>query len=694
MSLKLGTVAVDITATTGGLDAAEQEFKRAGKTLTDTFTKTGAEVERQFTRMKGELHTAAAETQRTAAQTGTQVTGAFGRMRAAGARLIGGFRPMKGAVQQAAFQVQDFAVQLGMGTNALVSFSQQAPQLLGVFGPGGAIVGAIVGVGAAVGASLLPALFQSKDAMTVLEEATTSLDETLRRAARDGGVTLLTDKIIELAKESEAAARVELRATMVRALEAIDAAAESAGEALSGVLGGNFVTGGKTFLGEITALSQRLGLTTRQVDDLRSAVMELDRDGSAENIRAVQETLDRIVDESPNASTELITLASNFREISEQSGKAAERLATAEKFERDLTDAVRESTKTLEDNIEVQAKRVSAARTVAEANRQIREQAAKQLQAEREEAKRQTGNTGIDRLNESDLERINREAAERRQFVLEQEQLTADRRSELLASIRERQITETNDFNDRLLEAERSAQEKRAQQEEAAAQQMAQTRAAQQTAALAGLTALGDNANKLLAETGQEGSAIAKAIFLSMKAIQVAQILAATEVAAANAAAVAAVGGPVSFFATQGAIRAAGYTSAALVAGMAVGETFGGGRQMGGPVSPQLAHPINERGTPEILNMAGRQYLLPTGQGGTITPMKQGAGGGSPSVTVINQGTPQQYAVESYTADEIRLIARDEAQRGEGRINASLASGRGDTAASLRRGYRVERNLK
>ena len=666
MALKIGTLEADITANTSGLTEAEREWKRKGASLASTFETAGTRVDSQFKRMQ-----------------------------AGAARFASGFRPMKGAVQQASFQLQDFAVQVGMGTNALISFSQQAPQLLSVFGPGGAIVGAVVGIGAAIGATLLPSLFQSKDAMTVLEDATKSLDETLRRAARDGGVTLLTDKIIELAKESEAAARVELRATMIQALEAIDAAAEAAGDSLSDLFGGNFVSGGRQFLGEVTALSQKLGLTTRQVDDLRGVIMQLDRDGSAENIQAVQEALDRIVDESPNASAELVTLASDFREISAQSGKAAERLATAKRFEGDLTDAVRESTKELQDNIEVQAKRVSAARTVAEANRQIREKAAKDLQAARDEEKRQAGNTAIDRLNESELERINREAAERREFVLAQEQLTADRRSELLQAIRERQITETNDFNDKLLEAERSAQERRAQQEEAAAQRMAQTRAAQQQAALAGLTSLGDTANELLRETGQEGSAIAKAIFLSMKAIQVAQILAATEVAAANAAAVAAAGGPVAFFATAGAIRAAGYASAALVGGMAVGEAFGGGRQMGGPTSGQLAHPINERGTPEILNMAGRQYLLPTGQGGTITPLKAGAGNGrAPSVTVINQGTPQRYDVESYTADEIRMIARDETQRGIGQINASLATGRGDTAASLRRGYRVERNLK
>jgi chromosome segregation ATPase len=49
---------------------------------------------------------------------------------------------------QAGFQIQDFAVQVGGGTSALTAFSQQAPQLLGTFGPTGAIAGALVAVGA------------------------------------------------------------------------------------------------------------------------------------------------------------------------------------------------------------------------------------------------------------------------------------------------------------------------------------------------------------------------------------------------------------------------------------------------------------------------------------------------------------------------------------------------------------------
>ena len=58
-------------------------------------------------------------------------------------------------IQQAGFQLGDFAVQLQNGTHFLTAFGQQGSQLLGVFGAVGAVLGAVVAVGAAVGTVLL-----------------------------------------------------------------------------------------------------------------------------------------------------------------------------------------------------------------------------------------------------------------------------------------------------------------------------------------------------------------------------------------------------------------------------------------------------------------------------------------------------------------------------------------------------------
>jgi hypothetical protein len=53
-------------------------------------------------------------------------------------------------MQQSGYQVQDFAVQVAGGQSALVAFSQQGSQLVSIFGPKGAILGAGLAVGVLV----------------------------------------------------------------------------------------------------------------------------------------------------------------------------------------------------------------------------------------------------------------------------------------------------------------------------------------------------------------------------------------------------------------------------------------------------------------------------------------------------------------------------------------------------------------
>jgi len=66
-------------------------------------------------------------------------------------------------LQQAGYQVGDFAVQVQSGTNVAIAFGQQMSQLLGVFGPTGALAGAAVAIGTAFIAPLLEARKAAKD---------------------------------------------------------------------------------------------------------------------------------------------------------------------------------------------------------------------------------------------------------------------------------------------------------------------------------------------------------------------------------------------------------------------------------------------------------------------------------------------------------------------------------------------------
>lgn len=68
------------------------------------------------------------------------------------------FRFLRGGAGQLGHQIQDVAVQLQMGTNAMIVFGQQGGQIASLFGPKGAIIGAFISVAAAAGMTLAPRL--------------------------------------------------------------------------------------------------------------------------------------------------------------------------------------------------------------------------------------------------------------------------------------------------------------------------------------------------------------------------------------------------------------------------------------------------------------------------------------------------------------------------------------------------------
>lgn len=75
-----------------------------------------------------------------------------------------------GQVQNAAFQIGDFAVQVGNGTSASTALAQQLPQLLGSFGPLGAVLGAVVAIGVPLGAAFFNMGDGARDAGEAAED--------------------------------------------------------------------------------------------------------------------------------------------------------------------------------------------------------------------------------------------------------------------------------------------------------------------------------------------------------------------------------------------------------------------------------------------------------------------------------------------------------------------------------------------
>lgn len=124
----------------------------SGKLSTDQYATALDRLERKYmdgssaaARMASETARVVAESQRMNAA--VRDTAAFDAATQSAGRL-------RGVMGQLSFQVQDVAVQLAGGQNALLVFAQQVSQAAGAFGPAGAAIGAVIAVAGAAGMAL------------------------------------------------------------------------------------------------------------------------------------------------------------------------------------------------------------------------------------------------------------------------------------------------------------------------------------------------------------------------------------------------------------------------------------------------------------------------------------------------------------------------------------------------------------
>lgn len=129
----------------------------------------------------------------------------------------------QGQIQNAAFQLGDFATQVGAGTSASIALGQQLPQLLGGFGALGAVLGAVVAIGVPLAAAFMRPGEEAKtlqDRLDALETAVNDYREAVDRAfiptadlaKKYGTATLAAREFISALKEI----------TRVDAMQALD----------------------------------------------------------------------------------------------------------------------------------------------------------------------------------------------------------------------------------------------------------------------------------------------------------------------------------------------------------------------------------------------------------------------------------------------------------------------------------------
>lgn len=179
---------------------------------------------------------------------------------------------LKGSVQQAGYQIQDFIIQVQGGQSALVAFSQQGSQLAGAFGPGGAIVGALIALGTVVAGTLISSLNGGKSAMDALKDAAERMNDVISISTQ--GIAALSDKYANLARVNATAATLLRNQAAIEYNQAISKIPKAIGDAADSFLsfGDKAISAFGGGYASIDGFNDRLKSLNITTDDYKSAM--------------------------------------------------------------------------------------------------------------------------------------------------------------------------------------------------------------------------------------------------------------------------------------------------------------------------------------------------------------------------------------------------------------------------------------
>jgi len=263
----------------------------------------------------------------------------------------------KGALQQAGYQVGDFSVQVANGTSAIQAFGQQGSQLLGIFGP----IGAVLGAGVAIVSAIALAFERSgksaksaKDSIEELADATSELHSLNQQSA--ASFATLRDEYGTLTDRARALLKIQREIAEVEAIQAFGQATTTIIESgLSGFdkLNEKLIRGGQEYrdiVEEIKATT--LGNLISQRDEASEYNATLES-----SIAHYEEQITQI----KSAQSNLKTLA-DFMGVSEEAAEgiavalsdvsAAEGARAQAKAMADLAKSIYESTDGLKNSTE------------------------------------------------------------------------------------------------------------------------------------------------------------------------------------------------------------------------------------------------------------------------------------------------------------------------------------------------------
>lgn len=276
------------------------------------------------------------------------------------------------------YQIQDAMVQAQMGTSAFVIVAQQAPQLFAGMGGAASILGTVI-AGVAIALSVLnPELMESKTAVEKFDEAIETLNQSLEETS-DGSI-IVSEKIRELAKVSETAAKVQLSLSLLEAkkalnatrdavveattayddwaimqeasiqnailgLYALDRATKETGKTTSELLDNPTRGDGLIKLREyVEQVGEKLGTTTDQTVAFIRAVKQFQDEKSPESMLNLANTISLVATNTPNANKELLSLASKINNAAVNATTASQKVELFEELIANLPKILQEST--------------------------------------------------------------------------------------------------------------------------------------------------------------------------------------------------------------------------------------------------------------------------------------------------------------------------------------------------------------
>lgn len=228
-------------------------------------------------KLEDQLNAAAAAQTRVAA-TGRPLAGAMAGVGQA-------FSQNAPAIQNTSFQLQDLIVQISGGVDATKALGMQLPQLLGGFGP----LGAVLGVVAGALLSFAPALLSASDSGETLADTLDALSDSLsrfREAQQGQNLSAMTERFGEQTEAARAFLAIQTEIARIQTQIALSAASEGAAEAF----GSNIMEAAGY---EITRM--------RELEQHYARIIELQDKATLEGLipeeEKLLETLQRIVSE-------------------------------------------------------------------------------------------------------------------------------------------------------------------------------------------------------------------------------------------------------------------------------------------------------------------------------------------------------------------------------------------------------------